>query len=86
MSSGSEFVDDPEGGRQAGYSTILMGGVRDPYIPAQLDDTIWTRIRNTVGERPYEIVTRSIYGRDGVMGGLGAGTRRRWRRRSPRSM
>ena len=80
--SGSEFVHDPEytikleGVRQAGYSTILMGGVRDPYILAQLDDwlaqlddSIKTRIRNTVGERPYEIVTR-IYGRDGVMGDL----------------
>jgi hypothetical protein len=50
-----------------------MGGVRDPYILAQidswlaqLDDNIKTRIRNTVGERAYEIVTR-VYGRDGVM-------------------
>ena len=80
--SGSEFVHDPEytikleGVRRAGYSTILMGGVRDPYILAQLDswlfqldDNIKTRIRNTVGERPYEVVTR-VYGRDGVMGAL----------------
>jgi hypothetical protein len=36
---------------------------------AQLDDNIKTRIRNTVGERAYEIVTR-VYGRDGVMGAL----------------
>jgi Acyclic terpene utilisation family protein AtuA len=80
--SGSEFVHDPEytikleGVRHIGYSTILMGGVRDPYILsqidswlAQLDDNIKTRIRNTVGERSYEIVTR-VYGRDGVMGTL----------------
>jgi hypothetical protein len=80
--SGSEFVHDPEytikleGVRQVGYSTILMGGVRDPYILvqidswlAQLDDNIKTRIHHTVGERPYEIVTR-VYGRDGVMGAL----------------
>jgi Acyclic terpene utilisation family protein AtuA len=80
--SGSEFAHDPEytikleGVRQVGYSTILMGGVRDPYILAQidswlaqLDDNIKTRVRNTVGERPYEIVTR-VYGRDGVMGAL----------------
>ena len=80
--SGSEFVHDPEytikleGVRQVGYSTILMGGVRDPYILAQidswlaqLDDNIKTRIANTVGNRPYEIVTR-VYGRDGVMGAL----------------
>jgi Acyclic terpene utilisation family protein AtuA len=77
--SGSEFMHDREytikleGVRRVGYSTILMGGVRDPYILAQidswlaqLDDNIKTRIRNTVGERAYEIVTR-VYGRDGVM-------------------
>ena len=53
-----------------------MGGVRDPYILAeidswltQLDDNIRTRIAATVGNRPYEIVTR-VYGRDGVMGAL----------------
>jgi hypothetical protein len=53
-----------------------MGGVRDPYILAQidpwlaqLDDNIRNRISNTVGNRPYEIVTR-VYGRDGVMGAL----------------
>jgi hypothetical protein len=80
--SGSKFVHDPEytikleGVRQVGYSTILMGGVRDPYILAQLDswlaqldDNIRPRIRDTIGERPYEIVTR-VYGRDGVMGSL----------------
>jgi hypothetical protein len=83
--SGSEFVHDPEytikleGVRQAGYSTILMGGVRDPYILAQidtwlaqLDDNIKTRIRNTVGDRDYQIVTR-VYGRNGVMGALEGG-------------
>jgi hypothetical protein len=80
--SGSEFVHDPEytikleGVRRVGYSTIVMGGVRDPYILeqmdswlAQLDDSIKTRISNTVGNKPYEIVTR-VYGRDGVMGAL----------------
>ncbi len=50
-----------------------MGGVRDPYILAQidswlaqLDDSVKTRIGNTLGERAYEIVTR-VYGRDGVI-------------------
>jgi sugar phosphate permease len=67
-----EYTIKLEGVRQIGYSTILMGGVRDPYILAQidswlaqLDDNIKTRIRNTVGDRPYEIVTR-VYGRDGA--------------------
>ena len=80
--SGSEFAHAREytikleGVRQVGYSTIVMGGVRDPYFLAamddwlaQLDDSIKTRVRNTVGNRPYEIVTR-VYGRDGVMGAL----------------
>ena len=80
--SGSEFVHATEytikleGVRQVGWSTILMGGVRDPYILAQidgwlaqLDDNIRARIKNTIGEQPYEIVTR-VYGRDGVMGAL----------------
>ncbi|HEU0217061.1 MAG TPA: acyclic terpene utilization AtuA family protein [Stellaceae bacterium] len=72
----SEYTIKLEGVRQVGYSTILMGGVRDPYILAQidswlaqLDDNIRTRIKNTIGEQPYEIVTR-VYGRDGVMGAL----------------
>jgi hypothetical protein len=80
--SGSEFVPAAEytikleGVRHVGHSTVLMGAVRDPYILsqmdgwlAQLDDSIKTRIRNTVGECRYEIVTR-VYGRDGVMGAL----------------
>src|SRR5579864_7188991 len=67
--SGSRFTPDPEytikleGVRQGGYSTVLMGGVRDPYILAeldswlkQLDDNIRVRIGAMVGNRPYEIV------------------------------
>src|SRR5437016_9952495 len=80
--SGSEFVRDPEytikleGVRQVGYSTILMGGVRDPYILAQidswlalLDENIKTRIFFFKQKTAYEIITR-VYGRDGVMGTL----------------
>ncbi len=80
--SGSHFTSAPEytvkleGVRQGGYSTILMGGVRDPFILEglddwlkQLDEAIRVRIAATVGNRPYEIVTR-VYGRDGVMGAL----------------
>jgi hypothetical protein len=72
----AEYTIKLEGVRQGGYSTVLMGGVRDPYILAeldswlkQLDDNIRVRIAATVGNRPYEIVTR-VYGRDGVMGAL----------------
>jgi len=63
-----------EGVRQVGYSTILMGGVRDPYILAANRQLAGATRRehqdahpHTVGERAYEIVTR-VYGRDGVMG------------------
>ncbi|GAA5235710.1 acyclic terpene utilization AtuA family protein [Verticiella sediminum] len=65
-----------EGVRQRGWSTVILGAVRDPYILAGLDDWLAqldeiTRIRlsNTIGEQPYEIVTR-VYGRNGVMGEL----------------
>src|SRR6266403_4009775 len=80
--SGSRFTADPEytikleGVRQGGYSTILMGGVRDPFILGdldnwlkQLDDNNKIRIGAMVGNSPYEIVTR-IYGKNGVMGAL----------------
>ena len=72
----AEYTIKLEGVRQSGYSTVLMGGVRDPFILReldswlqQLDDNIRVRIAATVGNRPYEIVTR-VYGRDGVMGAL----------------
>ncbi|HTU52579.1 MAG TPA: acyclic terpene utilization AtuA family protein [Acetobacteraceae bacterium] len=81
--SGSRFVRNEngytvklEGARQAGYSTIVPGAVRDPYILAemdewlaQLDRSIRARLLRTIGNRKYEIVTR-VYGRDGVMGAL----------------
>src|SRR5258707_8380777 len=75
--SGSRFTPDPEytikleGVRQGGYSTILMGGVRDPYILAeldswlkQLDDNIRVRIGTTIGNLPYEMLTL-VYGLHG---------------------
>jgi hypothetical protein len=72
----AEYTIKLEGVRQGGYSTILMGGVRDPFILAglddwlkQLDDNIRVRVASMVGNRHYEIVTR-VYGRDGVMGAL----------------
>lgn len=80
--SGSKFVSAQdytiklEGARLRGYSTILLGGVRDPYIIGQLDSwleqldkNVRVRLGNTVGNAKYEITTR-VYGRDGVMGEL----------------
>jgi len=81
--SGSSF--DPaarygvkiEGARLAGYSTIVIGAIRDPLIIRQLDswldrldDNLRERLRSTVGDGPrYQIVVR-VYGRNGVMGAL----------------
>jgi hypothetical protein len=80
--SGSEFVPANrytiklEGTRQRGYSTIILGAIRDPYILAdldnwleQLDKIIKIRLSSTIGDQAYEIVTR-VYGRDAVMGEL----------------
>jgi hypothetical protein len=80
--SGSRFVPAKEytikleGVRKRGYSTIILGGIRDPYIIAQLDDwlekldkNIRARLQQTVGNAKYEIITR-VYGRNAVMGAL----------------
>jgi len=66
-----------EGARLAGYSTIVIGAIRDPLIIRQLDswldrldDNLRERLRSTVGDGPrYQIVVR-VYGRNGVMGAL----------------
>jgi hypothetical protein len=72
----SEYTIKIEGVRQRGWSTIIPGAVRDPYIIANLDswlaqlnDNIRIRLSNTIGDKKYEIVTR-VYGRNGVMGEL----------------
>lgn len=80
--SGSKFVHAKEytvkleGARLRGYSTIILGAVRDPYIIGQLnswleqlDKNIKFRLSNTIGNAKYEIITR-VFGRDAVMGEL----------------
>lgn len=71
-----EFTIKLEGARLRGYSTIILGGIRDPYIIAQIDEwldklarNIAIRLKQTIGDAKYEIVTR-VYGRDAVMGAL----------------
>ena len=77
---GSRFVpaqrysNKIEGVRLAGYSSIVLGGIRDPFILADLDNwlnrldgLIDTRLADTMVGRRYEIVTR-VYGRNGVSG------------------
>lgn len=66
-----------EGVRHRGYSTILMGGIRDSMIINQLDSwlenlakAIKVRISNVVGpDVKYTLITR-VFGRDAVMGPL----------------
>lgn len=84
--TGSRFVPADtytvklEGAELAGYQSLIIGGIRDPYIVGQIDD--WTRrltekIRSRVhdiyGDRladgDWRIILR-IYGKNGVMGAL----------------
>ncbi|MBM9593881.1 acyclic terpene utilization AtuA family protein [Roseitranquillus sediminis] len=83
---GSEFLPADrltiklEGAELAGYQTIIVAGVREPYILRQLD-TWLTEMRErfavrveemfpgTLGPDEYSIHAR-VYGRDGVMGKL----------------
>jgi len=66
-----------EGARLVGYSTIILGAIRDPLIIRQLDnwlerldENLKERLRNTVGDAAQHQITARIYGRDGVMGAL----------------
>src|SRR5207253_2528579 len=66
-----------EGAQLVGYQTILIGGVRDPFILAELDDWlghISAYVRDVVkklfGRSLEELGARidyHVYGRDGVM-------------------
>lgn len=84
--SGSRFVPASrytvklEGAEKAGYQSILIGSIRDPFIIRQIDD--WTarleekihgRVRMVYGERlqreDYLLFIR-VYGKNGTMGPL----------------
>ncbi|MGG5811126.1 acyclic terpene utilization AtuA family protein [Falsiroseomonas sp. CW058] len=69
-----------EGAELAGYQTIIVAGVREPYILRQVDtwlegmfakfaDRVGEIFGGRVGPGDYAIRVR-IYGRDGVMGAL----------------
>ena len=69
-----------EGAKFGGYQTVIVAGVREPFIIRQLDSWLDSmqkkfleRVKemsgNKIGENDYEINIR-IYGRDGVMGKL----------------
>ena len=84
--SGSAFIPAPrytvklEGAEKAGYQSILIGSIRDPFIIRQIDD--WTarlkerihnRVRMVYGAKlaaeDYLLHIR-VYGKDGTMGPL----------------
>ena len=84
--SGSEFIPAKrytvklEGAEKAGYQSILIGSIRDPFIIRQIDD--WTarlterihaRVNMVYGDKlaksDYVVFIR-IYGKNGTMGAL----------------
>ncbi|HEX6479066.1 MAG TPA: acyclic terpene utilization AtuA family protein [Ktedonobacteraceae bacterium] len=69
-----------EGAELLGYQTVMIGGIRDPFLLRQLDswlahvrryieETIARVLGNQVTEKDYHLVFH-VYGRDGVMGSL----------------
>jgi hypothetical protein len=69
-----------EGAELAGYQTIIIGGIRDPFLLRQLDswlakvrayieETIARVLKDRVTRDDYQIMFH-VYGRDGVMGSL----------------
>ena len=84
--SGSEFIPAQrytvklEGAEKAGYQSILIGSIRDPFIIRQIDDwvarleeKIHARVKMVFGDRlrrdDYLLFIR-IYGKNGTMGAL----------------
>ena len=84
--SGSAFIPAQrytvklEGAEQAGYQSIVIGSVRDPYIIRQIDD--WTgrlherihaRVKQVYGDQltpDQYVINIRIYGKNGTMGPL----------------
>jgi len=84
--SGSEFIPAQrytvklEGAEKAGYQSILIGSIRDPFIIRQIDDwtarleeRIHSRVKMVYGDKlkpdDYLLFIR-IYGKNGTMGAL----------------
>jgi hypothetical protein len=59
-----------EGSAQIGYRAIVMGGMRDPRLIAEVDHVIRVveeAVAASFGDEDYELSFR-VYGRDGVLG------------------
>jgi hypothetical protein len=64
------FTVKLEGAAQAGYRSIVLGGIRDPRAIAELDhilDETRAAVAASLGGFAYELSFR-VYGRDGVLG------------------
>jgi hypothetical protein len=82
---GSEFIAEPytvklEGAALAGYQSIIVGGIRDPYIIRQLDSWL-ASVRSCIDERVSYVLSEEAdkssyslvfhaYGINAVMGSL----------------
>jgi hypothetical protein len=83
--SGSKFIPSKytvklEGAEKTGYQSIIVGGVRDPYIIRQIDDWL-ARLKEKVRLRVVSVYGEDVaadgyvlnirvYGKNGVMGPL----------------
>lgn len=75
-----EYTVKLEGAEPAGYQSILIGSIRDPFIIRQIDDwidrlktRIAARVRMVYGDRLPEDAYRiaiHVYGKNGTMGAL----------------
>jgi hypothetical protein len=84
--TGSKFIPAEtytvklEGSEQVGYQSIVVGGIRDPFIIRQIDDwleRLHARIHARVAEVYGDTLSRDdyvfnvrVYGKNGVMGAL----------------
>jgi hypothetical protein len=66
-----------EGVRLSGYSTVVAGAIRDPYIIesldewlAEVDDAIATRLADISEIQGDYSINLRVYGRDGVLGAM----------------
>ncbi|GGK29185.1 3-methylaspartate ammonia-lyase [Caldalkalibacillus thermarum] len=74
--SGSRFIPSEsytvkvEGVRQDGFRTVLICGIRDPYLLQQLDEVlaqVQDEVRSYFDQTSFQMFFK-VYGRDGVMG------------------
>ncbi|MEA2332620.1 MAG: hypothetical protein QOH58_2758 [Thermoleophilaceae bacterium] len=62
-----------EGAEKVGYRSFLLGGIRDPFLIARIDEYIdgcTAQTRELMGDSQDYKIEWVVYGRDGVMGEL----------------